>query len=218
MLNEEGIELTFGTMTNVNSTIHKVNETTHEVESFGNGPFGYANIKKMTFLDADNIKGKLLHSISKMPEIVFPEGLTALPDHFYYGSFFEEITIPANIESFGNNVFEYCINLKKVVFEDGSQLKTIGTFAFSYCINLASVNLPDSLESMGIWAFRGAWSLKSLVIPANCYLDSYTTALWGEDQTLYLRSPLKYANCDYDFNFDKSGTMGKANIVCGYKG
>ena len=47
---------------------------------------------------------------------------------------------------------------------------TIGFYAFSGCTSLTSVNIPDSVTTIGFYAFEGCTSLTSVNIP-----DSVTT-------------------------------------------
>jgi hypothetical protein len=54
--------------------------------------------------------------------------------------------------SLGIFAFQYCINLKTVIFESGSALTTIGASAF-YNTTFASITLPASLQSIGVRAF-----------------------------------------------------------------
>lgn len=59
--------------------------------------------------------------------------------------------IPKSIILIGSNAFAFCINLKKVVIENG--VKSIGEYAFASCQSLININIPDSVTSIGGRAF-----------------------------------------------------------------
>ena len=42
-------------------------------------------------------------------------------------------------------------NVKKIVIEEG--VTSIGNSAFAYCRGLISITIPDSVTSIGEWAF-----------------------------------------------------------------
>lgn len=89
----------------------------------------------------------------------------------------KSITIPKGVLNIGDHkankntdgAFYNCKSLESVSFEDGSEIKQIGNFAFDACSKLASVNLPDSINKLGISAFRSC-GLKKVNLP-----DSLTT-------------------------------------------
>lgn len=220
ILNDKGLELTFGALTYVGVTVHTINTGTGEVTGLGNGPLGYANVAKITFLTEESVQGKLLHSFTTIPEFVFPEGLTALPNYFYAYTLATEITVPAFVETMGTDMFNLNVYVKKITFENGSKLTEIGSYAFANCPNLSSLTLPDSLETIGTWAFRADLSLKTVVLPRGTSIGSYATAFWKADQTFCVRAPkaLAYGYLAYDFNFTASKVLSEANVVFGYNG
>lgn len=64
----------------------------------------------------------------------------------------QEIVLPENLETIGDNCFRNCLGLWKVVIP--SSLKNIGNYAFSNCRYLEKINLPKSLSSIGTNPFR----------------------------------------------------------------
>jgi hypothetical protein len=98
------------------------------------------------------------------------------------------VTIPASIQTIGEDAFSNCPLLTTVTFAPGSQLTTIeansfyrcekltsivlpdsvtsiGNFAFTLCKALTSINLTDSLTEIGEAAFIQCYKLTSVVIP-----------------------------------------------------
>ena len=59
--------------------------------------------------------------------------------------------------------FESCSGLISVTIPNS--VTTIGTFAFAYCSGLTSVTIPNSVTTIGDWAFYGCSGLTSITIP-----------------------------------------------------
>jgi len=187
ILNEKGLELTFSALNNdVSATTDHAINNDGTVKTIGKGPFSYANIAKMTFTDEAAIRARLLHSLEKVPELVFPEGVTSLPSRFYAFCLAEEITVPAGIEMFGDYAFQLCLNLKKLTFAEGSVAREAGTFAFSECPKLETLVLPETFQAVGTWAFKFDFSLKNLYLPSQLQISSTNCfAGFGADQTVH---------------------------------
>lgn len=98
------------------------------------------------------------------------------------------VMIPAQVTDMQYGAFASCTNLKKVTFEQGSQLKKISEEAFGRCKKLEEINIPESvmqieknafyychslnnvtfgkkLSVIGNSAFKGCRSLKQIEIP-----------------------------------------------------
>lgn len=52
--------------------------------------------------------------------------------------------------------------IEEIIFESGSQIKTIGISSFHNCTNLKSINIPESITSIGSSAFNSDISLQSV--------------------------------------------------------
>lgn len=61
--------------------------------------------------------------------------------------------VHANTKMIYSYAFGECENLTNVVFESNQNLKHIGETAFSGCIKLSTLDIPDSVESIGWYAF-----------------------------------------------------------------
>ena len=54
-------------------------------------------------------------------------------------------------------------NITSITIPDS--VKTIGNYAFSWCESLTSINIPDSVTTIGDGAFKGCSSLTSITLP-----------------------------------------------------
>lgn len=87
----------------------------------------------------------------------------------------ESIFIPKTVESLGRIIddisyfyegcFEGCTNLREVIFEKGTKLKTIGGYCFQGCKSLKSIEVPDGVEILSAKAFANCSSLTSVSLP-----------------------------------------------------
>lgn len=99
-----------------------------------------------------------------------PSGLKSLGKAAFKNSGIIEITLPSSIEpmGMGENVFQSCVNLKNVVFEEDEENEEIITvlpaYTFSGCSNLESFTLPASIETIGEYAFNNCSGLKLVVL------------------------------------------------------
>ena len=105
----------------------------------------------------------------------------------YYGAFsncsaLTSIEIPASVETIEAATFKGCSSLATVTFEKGSQLKTIGGGyyyydyydyygAFSDC-PLTSIEIPASVETIGVAAFKGCSSLATVTFEKGSQLKT----------------------------------------------
>ncbi|MCR5251259.1 MAG: leucine-rich repeat protein [Lachnospiraceae bacterium] len=117
-------------------------------------------------------------------DIVIGENVTMFPDGLFKGAQFSEsdsekeggairvkdkkITLYVNprVRYIGAYSLTNIVNLKEVIFIEGSQLEEIGQYAFSENINLESINVPEAVKRIGNDAFRGCTKLGGeLVLP-----------------------------------------------------
>lgn len=92
------------------------------------------------------------------------------------------VIIPAGVENIETSAFKNCISLASVHFEDASILKNIkGDYhdsgydyisngAFSGCSALTSIEIPASVETIGIAAFKDCSSLQSVIFQPGSLL------------------------------------------------
>ena len=74
------------------------------------------------------------------------------------------ITLPKNLKTIEYATFRYCIKLRNVLLPDS--LVSIENVAFRGC-NLAHISLPETLASLGAYAFDQCNALENISIPNN---------------------------------------------------
>ena len=88
----------------------------------------------------------------------------------------KSIEIPASVETIDIATFKGCSMLTTITFGQDSQLKTIaGTSscgAFSDCTSLTSIEIPASVETIGVTAFKGCSSLATVAFEKGSQLKT----------------------------------------------
>ena len=88
-------------------------------------------------VDGSNCKDKVLS---------IPNNVTQIGDKaFSNNKYIEKVIVNSECKKIGAGAFSHCSNLKEVVFEDDSKLKTIGEDAFFGC-QLKKIDIPDKVE------------------------------------------------------------------------
>ncbi len=175
------------------------NNITYSVRSIGYGAF--AGCTSLTYIEIPNsvttIQDRAFNGCTFLSSITIPNSVTSIGNYaFYLCDGLKSVTIGNSVTSIGDAAFEYCSGLTSVTVDEGNSVydsrggcnaiietatntlvagckktiipnsvTSIGEFAFRGCTGLTSVTIPNSVTSIGDWAFNGCSSLTSITIP-----------------------------------------------------
>ena len=164
------------------------NQTEFAVSYRGSYSYSYSN----EYSGAVNIPESVTYNGKTYP-------VTSIGEHaFEYCNGLTSVTIPNSVTSIGYYAFGGCSGLTSIVVEEGNtvfdsrgncnaiiktadneliagcqntlipnSVTSIGRFAFSGCSGLTSVTIPNSVTSIGEGAFSGCSGLTSVTIPGS---------------------------------------------------
>ena len=129
--------------------------------------FEEGGTEPLVIADATTTTGSLsaiyapFYGCVSLTEIALPErtsyigayGLTTGNSTTTNVSQIKSIRIPSTVTGLGAYVLQYAANLTEVIFAEGSQLTEIPGYAFYYCTSLRTISLPESVTSIGLYAF-----------------------------------------------------------------
>ena len=144
------------------------------VKKIGAGAFSGCKILSTIAYNAIEVttSNKDIFKGCNVKSITIGNKVSAFPANLFNGAQFStndatgememiSIYIPASVETLGDYALPNIANLQKVIFAEGSELKKIGQHTFERCVNLTSCNLPDSVTSIGNFAFASCAKLGS---------------------------------------------------------
>ncbi|HIW57912.1 MAG TPA: leucine-rich repeat protein [Firmicutes bacterium] len=171
------------------------------VTSIGDSAFYYCDsLTSINIPDSiTSIGDYAFYNCDSLTSISIPDSVTSIGrDAFFWCSSLTSISIPDSVTSIGNNAFHSCDNLGAINVDaknknyssiDGilfnkaqtelitcpggingkykipDSVASIGYYAFYYCDSLTSINIPDGVMSIGGYAFSGCSGLTSINIP-----------------------------------------------------
>ncbi|MCF7674164.1 MAG: leucine-rich repeat protein, partial [Akkermansiaceae bacterium] len=127
------------------------------VASIGSSAFSYCNRLTGITVDAANA------SYSSQDGVLFNKAMTNLIQ--YPGGKTGAYTVPASVNSIGNNAFENSTELTSINL--AANLTSVGNSAFHRCTGLTIFNLPASVASIGNNAFFSCTGLSAAIFNGN---------------------------------------------------
>ncbi len=140
---------------------YKLNSITipKSVTIIGCGAFCHSGLTTVTFEEGSRLtelQGYIYFAKSSDGTISYYEDNSNKSETTSVGAFaytdISTITLPASLISIGDGTFAECTSLKKVSFEEDSQLMSIGKKAFKAC-DISTIQIPNNLTTIGESAF-----------------------------------------------------------------
>ena len=171
------------------------------VTSIGEYAFYYCkSLTSMTIPDSvTSISSSTFASCTSLTSVTIPNSVTSIGEYAFYDcKSLTSVTIPGSVTSIGLYAFASCTSLTGIWVAEGNShyandasgvlfnkdkttlvqcpgafaaytipdsVTSIGEWAFYWCTSLTSVTIPDSVTSIGEWAFYWCTSLTSVTIP-----------------------------------------------------
>ncbi len=142
-----------------------------------------------------------------LTSVTIPSRVTSIGSRAFYGcDGLTSVTIPTSVTSIGQSAFSSCYGLTSIIVESGNtkydsrnncnaiietasnelksgcnntiipnSVKSIGNYAFEGCKGLTSITIPNSVTSIGDYAFDGCKGLTSITIPSSVTGIGYYT-------------------------------------------
>ena len=162
-------------------------------------------------------------------DVVIPEGVTSISDFaFGLNSTMTSVTIPKTVTAIGEDTFSTCSGLKSFVVKSGNPsyssqdgvlynqdmtllmicpakktgtltipdtVTSVGDWAFELCGELTGITIPKSLTSISRFTFGACRSLKSISVDSgNSAFSSQDGVLYDKDGTTLVLCPAKKAS------------------------
>ncbi len=129
----------------------EINEYPENLETIEDYSFRNSCVKEVSLPETVKNIEESAFAFSKTEKIILPEAITTIPEMCFYGcGNLKEIVLPETIKTIKANSFSNCTALETIYLPYG--VETIEGVAF-HCAGLKSVVIPDSVSSIGNYAF-----------------------------------------------------------------
>lgn len=121
--------------------------------AIGANAFKNTSVTEIVFEGCPSIDTDAFAGLASISKITFPSCMPVIPDGFCKGwSSLQEVNFLADVTTIGEDAFNGCKNLTSIILPE--TLQTIGAFAFK-ASGLTSIELPESIQKIGAQAFYG---------------------------------------------------------------
>ena len=176
------------------------------VTSIGAGAFdGCFRLTSVVIPDSvTSIGWNAFHSCTGLTSIVIGDSVTSIGDDAFWNcTGLTSITVDEDNTSYqsidgnlyskdGKTLVQYAIGKKNTSFTIPDSVTSIGDYAFGGCTGLTIIVIPDSVTSIGYGAFRSCTGLKDVYYTG-------TAAEWAEISIDSGNSPLKNATIHFNY-------------------
>ena len=108
------------------------------------------------------VEGVNVLDLRDLKQIVIPEGVEKIGNHWFWGASIESVTVSASVKEIGAAAFCFCKQLKHVTFAEGSRLEKLGAHCFSNT-GLEKIVIPKGVKVLQNRVFVNSKSLTEVV-------------------------------------------------------
>ena len=103
----------------------------------------------------------------KVSDFQIPENIERIGKSAFAISSIERIKIPQNVKTLGTHLFQGCVDLKEVIFDEPCQIKILPYHCFTSCIQIRDIYLPDSIREIDRFCFSECDELETVSLGQN---------------------------------------------------
>ena len=216
------------------------------------GDYAFSQCYGLTSIEIPNsvtsIGEGAFESCTGLTSIEIPNSVTSISSFaFYYCTGLTSVVIPNSVTYIGNGAFRYCDGLEQMTVEMGNtvydsrdncnaiietasntliagcrntvipnSVTSIGDYAFSQCYGLTSIEIPNSVTSIGEGAFESCTSLTSIEIPNSVTSIGYAAFYYCyglTSMTVHAEMPPTLG----EYAFEGLNTDIPVYVPCGYE-
>jgi len=134
-------------------------------------PFAFSEcgpLDKVTLAKGLEFIGEGAFFSSGLKRLDIPEGVKVIETGaFHQSQSLESISFPASLEYLGTYMLGFSEKLKTVTFAEGCRIDILDKDTFYSCTALKNVNIPESVRTLGQYAFAECKALTHLKLPDN---------------------------------------------------
>ncbi len=139
-------------------------------------------------------------SDGKAGKFVLPEGLKEIPSYAFAETYAVSFVLPDSVETIADRAF-YNTRANLIELSETSNLKTIGNYAFAADVTsqFYRIYIPESVESIGDFAFGGKWIDDIIIANKDIKLGNKLfarTSTWTRVSRLYVPNGLVNSSAD----------------------
>jgi hypothetical protein len=207
------------------------------------GDLAFENCSSLAHIEFGNGLNSIATSFagSAFTSVKIPKGVISIQGSFWSCLNLTNVTIPASVSSIEDD-FYYCLNLQTItvdsrnsvyssadgvlfnkdqtelilcpagksgIYTSPDSVTSIGAYAFAWCTELTGVVIPEGVTNIGFGGFFSCMGLSSITIPASVTsIDDWTFAQCGSLTAIYfLGNAPTLGGFDLFFNDNVNGII-----------
>ena len=172
------------------------------VTTIGNYAFFYTGLTSVVIPEGVTTIGNYAFSYTGLTSVVIPESVTTIGEGAFCAAYLTTIDVDANNPNYCSvdgvlfnkdktTLILYPIDNSRTTYSIPNSVITIGNFAFFGCYNLTSIVIPASVTSIGKYAFSGCYGLGTIYD----YAVMPQELIWDEGKLYSPFDDVDQANC-----------------------